>query len=112
MASLNTARLKTQLLNTGLQQKDNPLYQVILSLIGALESLETTVNSGGGGSATTNNINNTINQILGGAAFDVQDGQDSYVPGPAGPQGIQGMQGPPGREGDENESFYVIVTGP
>ncbi len=48
------SRLKSQLLTTGLQQKDNPLFQIINTLISALSSIEAQIpiiggSSGGGG---------------------------------------------------------------
>src|ERR1035437_3926972 len=64
--SFDPSRLYVSLLNTGLQQKDNPLYQVIHDLIGAV--------------AVVNKQTNTI--ILGG--------------GSAGPAGKDGLPGPPG----------------
>lgn len=53
---LNTARLYTQLLNTGLQQKDPALYQVIYSLIQSLINIQIPTSgggSGGGGGSVT-----------------------------------------------------------
>lgn len=51
------SRLKSQLLNTGLQVKDNPLFQVIDQLIRTLEGMNKQVNSVviGGSSAVINN---------------------------------------------------------
>ncbi len=50
---LKIDRLKSQLLDTGLSQKDNPLYQVINQLIELLRGLEKNVfgTSGAGGSS-------------------------------------------------------------
>lgn len=63
------ARLKHQLLNTGLQNKDNPLYQVIYLLIDALSKLNAQVN-GIASSTTTGPTTTIIQQILGGVAFE------------------------------------------
>jgi len=57
------SRLFAQLLNTGLQQKDNPLYQVIYNLIKSTSELTNAVSSG------------------------------STTIGPVGPQGVQGIPG-------------------
>ena len=43
--AIDPTRLYTTLLNTGLQQKDNPLYQVIHQLIEFLVALNIQVNS-------------------------------------------------------------------
>jgi len=55
----NLDRLKSQLLISGLQIKDNPLYQVINQLIDATRDLQSTVSgiSGGGGGGATTIIN-------------------------------------------------------
>lgn len=103
---LNTARLYNQLLNTGLANKDNPLYQVIYSLIGALVALEKT--AGGGGSPGDFNqitINRTVIELLGGPAFDGIDGMDGF-PGIQGPQGIQG---PAGSGGSGSGSVLQLI---
>ena len=73
MAS-DPSRLYQLLLNTGLQQKDNPLHQVIHDLIGHVIS-----------------VNKSINTIISGG------GSGS---GTVGPQGIQGIQGLPGLDGE------------
>lgn len=110
MAGLNTSRLKTQLLNTGLQQKDNPLYQVIFSLIGALESLEgSSSGSGGGGGGGSSNIVNEIQNILGGPAFDGNDGLDGIsIKGDTGATGATGALGIPGLDGLDGEDGIAV----
>lgn len=40
MPPIDLSRLKSQLLTSGLQQKDNPLYQVINQLIGLVEKFQ------------------------------------------------------------------------
>lgn len=112
MAGLNTSRLFSQLLNTGLQTKDNPLYQVIYSLIGAVTGLEKDISassSSSGGSTTI--INNNIQQIIGdlGSSSD-NESNTIIIPGPEGTQGIQGIQGPPGIDADDSEQFYFVIN--
>lgn len=69
------SRLFTQLQNTGLAIKDNPLYQLLYLMIQQLIKLTIGSNAanipGGGGSSST-----TIIQQFGSPAFDGQDGQD------------------------------------
>lgn len=91
--------LKNQLLKSGLQQKDQPLFQVINLLIGELGNLSNTVSgsgsSGGGGSVT--NVTQ-ITQILSQGDGDSGGGDSSPIPGAQGiqgPAGITGAQGPP-----------------
>jgi hypothetical protein len=71
------------LLNSGLQSKDNALYQVIHELINGLSSVSSSSSSNSGGSS-------------GG------------IPGPQGLQGIQGLQGAPGMD-SENYSDSIII---
>jgi hypothetical protein len=60
------SRLLTQLQNTGLQNKDNPLFQLLRSLIGSVSQLTTAAASASGssGSGTTIVHNETINNIV------------------------------------------------
>lgn len=54
--AFDPSRLYAQLLNTGLQTKDNALYQVIYQLIGAVAELRAGTTAGtstGGGSSST-----------------------------------------------------------
>lgn len=118
-------RLKSQLLTTGLQQKDFPLYQVIDQLIAALRQTINVVDdalpsSGGGGSAfgqsfaTIANEKATLpssrrlvagpgisfndnfnNLIISGAPIPGSDG----IEGDEGPMGVPGIQGPVGPAG-------------
>lgn len=103
-------RLKSQLMTSGLQQKDQPLFQVISSLIDALRQLEGQLTG-----QITEIIDNSITNIpsnsgLGSVGMDGIDGQDGEdglsITGPQGVQGIQGIQGiqgtpggPPGIQG-------------
>lgn len=90
-------RLYAHLLNTGLQNKDNPLYQVIHELIRQLSQLNITVTSGKiSGSGTTT----VIQSSMGPPGIDGSDGIDGDIGPPGiniiGPQGITGAQGPIG----------------
>jgi hypothetical protein len=74
------------LLNTGLQNKDNPLYQVVYELIGQVVKLTAdSTASGGSGSGTTTINQTTILQMLEG------DGESGG--GDMGPPGIPGIDG-------------------
>jgi len=64
---IDPSRLYSALLNTGLQTKNNPLYQVIYNLIGLVINQQ--------------QINNTFISSGGGTV------------GPQGPQGIPGIPG-------------------
>lgn len=94
MAIPSLDRLQATLLISGLQQKDQPLYQVISQLISALQQVANTVISGGssgGGSSVTNNIFNTIQQI--DIAGSSSDGEEPMViPGPPGTNGTGGEE--------------------
>jgi hypothetical protein len=92
--AFDPSRLKSQLLNTGLQVKDNPLFQVINLLIDATSkiSVDTSGGSSGGGGGggggsviVENNITELANSRI-GFAFTVQNNKDqifknkSYFP--------------------------------
>lgn len=104
----NAARLKAILLNTQLQQKDNPLYQFLNSLIDAVNTIQAGTSGGGGGGGTTI-INDNTYQFLN--PNDSGNGGDSdsgrLIPGP---QGISGIDGKsiPGRDGSDGEDGYSI----
>lgn len=105
---IDPTRLYSALLNTGLQSKDNALYQVIHDLIGNLASISNQTNtiiSGGGGSSSSI-VNNTIIQ-----STPEEDGQDGLlvIPGPQGIQGTQGIQGIPGMDGDDGEDSIFLL---
>jgi hypothetical protein len=71
------SRLYTALLNTGLQQKDNPLYQVIHDLIGQLVNVNKVTNIiGGGGSSSVINQTTIIQQLL-DSSSENENGNDS-----------------------------------
>lgn len=100
----NPDRLQVQLLNTGLQNKDNPLYQLLFLMIGALNQLQAQINAITGGDVT-NIINNTtvIQQMLGSPlGDDSSSGEDGFP-------GVQGIPGIPGENGPLMP--YFIATG-
>lgn len=133
--AMDPARLYTQLLNTGLQNKDNPLYQLIYQLIGALVKLnsDSKAFSSSGGSTSINetilqglfgepgidgqssfipgpqgNRGNDGNTIIG---LDGADGLDALIiPGPMGPLGPVGIMGPSGIDGIDGDT--IIIPGP
>ncbi len=95
---VDPSRLYSTLLNSGLQQKDPPLYQVIYQLIGLTVKIANTPASSSGGSTTI--IENDITNILGGSIIDGNDGQDGIgVPGIKGDTGATGAAGSPGNPG-------------
>jgi hypothetical protein len=74
--AINPSRLYTTLLNTHLQSKDNPLYQVLHDLIDNLIAVNAQVNSGR--TNGTNGINgiNGLNSIPGPQGLNGEDGLD------------------------------------
>jgi hypothetical protein len=90
--AIDPSRLYTALLNTGLQRKDNPLYQVIHDLIANLITLNLQTNSSSSGSVGP--------------------------PGPTGPQGPQGLQGLQGspilswQDDGDNDSILSVLPKP
>jgi hypothetical protein len=92
------SRLKSQLLTSGLQQKDQPLFQVINQLIGALSDTAQVAASGGSGGGTIGPPGPAGKDgpfIIGS---DGQDGHDG-INGQPGPQGFRGATGPQGSPG-------------
>src|ERR1035437_1379231 len=106
--SFDPSRLYVSLLNTGLQQKDNPLYQVIHDLIGAVAVVNKQTNTiiSGGGSAGPAGKDGLPGPP--GLSLDISDNNDSIlIPGLQGFPGIQGLQGFPGLDGDSYESDFI-----
>lgn len=111
------SRLKSQLITSGLQQRDNPLFQVINQLIGTLESIEAEVgiiSPSGGGSVT--NLTQ-IEQFI--TLGDASGGDDGLViPGPTGPAGSNGSVGRDGQpaifwgQDGEDGDIYPPIVGP
>lgn len=96
MAGLD--RLVNQLNNTGLQQKDTPLYQVIVQLIRRIKDLEILVSNTSGD--TTVNIQQIIQQLMVG-----ESGSDGDI----GPPGIRGVDGAIGATGATGPPFPALI---
>lgn len=107
MATIDPNRLFTQLLNTGLQTKDNPTYQVIYYLIDAIRELNkqlATANLGSG--------SGTGGLIVSGMGPPGSIGEDG-LDGDAGPPGLSvpGSQGATGSVGPPGQGVYFIEDG-
>jgi hypothetical protein len=123
-------RLKSQLLTTGLQQKDFPLYQVIDQLIQAvrdvIDTTDTALGTGTGGSGTSFNQSFATvegekpslpnsRQLVAGTGIQFNDTftnlviSGSAIPGSDGGEGEEGMMGPPGVQGPQGA---IGPTGP
>lgn len=102
-------RLYSALLNTGLQIKDNALYQVIYQLIGAFKELAKLVANINISSGSGNNSSGNGSNIPGPPGLDGSDGID----GDAGPPGqsIQGQQGITGSVGPAGQGVYFVEDG-
>lgn len=114
--SISLDRLKNQLLTSGLQQRDPPLYQVVNQLIDVTKKLQSEI---------TNNIatiNNTINNITNNIVIDSHskmglliDNTDNYdqtgfqnlIPGPRGFNGTNGINGLPGLDGENGLDSFI-----
>lgn len=114
--SYDPAKLYPQLLNTGLQIKDNPLYQVIYNLIQVVNQLNKSVNSITSGS-TVINTNTINNNILNQLTFEGGSSEDGIsIPGPQGIAGSSGINGHDGFsvEGEQGPEpdFLIALPGP
>lgn len=87
---INISRLLQQLNNTGLQNKDTPLYQLLKELIRTLNSVNVTASE-----AISNSNTESITQIIQGSpGLDGLDGQDGIsIPGLKGDTGSTGATG-------------------
>lgn len=101
-------RLYVALLNTGLQSKDPPLYQVIYQLIGALNLIANSVTSGSSSSTTNAIIQNALQQFI-ASSLDGADGLDG-IPGSPGVRGLTGAQGNPGIPGEDGADGYSFAN--
>jgi hypothetical protein len=90
-SKVNPDRLYQILQNTGLQNKDYPLYQLLFYLIGIINDI-TNNSSGGGGGGGGSSTTVLINTILGLIGDTGQDGDQGF-PGPAGLPGADGANG-------------------
>jgi hypothetical protein len=84
------SRLLTQLQNTGLQNKDFQLFQLLSQMIRVLGSLSSGSGSGSGGGGGGGTINN-ITQIIGLMGEEGPSGEDG--PPGTGKDGIDGANG-------------------
>lgn len=106
-------RLQSQLLTSGLQERNNALFQVISQLIGFLRQninateAQISVISGGGSSPSSTVISNGFPMPLDG--IDGEDG--ATIPGPQGPRGFIGPMGPPGFDGESCECDSLPFVG-
>lgn len=91
------ARLYSQLQITGLAVKDNPLWQLLFQMIGAMNKIRSELNagaaSGGGGSSSV--VNNTIFNAFMSDVLGSNIGQDGEI----GPPGLKGIDGEDGLNG-------------
>ncbi len=96
---IDLSRLQSNLLNTGLQNKDNPLFQVLTQLIKALQSINKDLASITTNTSNTQVITN-IFQTIGSISESDSSGDDGLViPGPRGLDGISNVPGPTGPMG-------------
>jgi hypothetical protein len=111
--TIDPARLYAILMNTGLQNKDQPLYQMIHDLIATLVSVNkqvTTLLTSISPSSTPSSSNGSkITQFL--SPLD-GDGSDDFfggmiIPGNVGAIGLQGLQGIQGEDGINGEDSYI-----
>lgn len=95
---IEITRLLQQLNNTGLQNKDTPLYQLLRELIRSLNTVSITAS----GAVDSANSSSIITQIIQNSlSLDGLDGQDGMLglPGAKGDIGATGSQGLPGLAG-------------
>lgn len=114
---VDLSRLHSNLLLTGLQQKDNALFQVIDALIQNsrfLESLLGGLSGGGGGSSTTNITEITNHYMLASHRFSDRNNKRGRM----GPPGIDGTNGTgeegywaPLTDGDPDETDLIFADG-
>lgn len=102
-------RLKSQLLTSGLQERNNALFQVINQLIDYLrqgiDSVQSQINAAGSGSGGGGGGGSTIT-IVNGSIIprDGEDGSDGFsIVGPPGPPGPIGPMGFPGIDGNSDD---------
>jgi hypothetical protein len=93
---IDISRLQVQLQRTRLQNKDNPLYQLLHELINSLNEVNNSVNTISGTSSTGTVVNNTtqvVQQIISGSEYD--GGFNNGIIAIPGPKGEQGSSGSP-----------------
>lgn len=112
--AFDPSRLYAQLLNTGLQNSNNPHYQLLNTMIGLLTALSSaTPTAGTSGGSSTVIVNNTIQQILG--AMDLSGLEASneglMIPGKDGISGKDGLPGIPGFDGIDSDFDSIRPPG-
>jgi hypothetical protein len=114
-------KLKSTLLKSGIQQENQPLYQVINQLLDAVIAFAegdidiSAISGGGGGGGATTTITGGIPGIDGEAGADGEIGPPGQrgIDGAAGTTGAQGPIGPPGLQGEEGpEGDFFPIPGP
>lgn len=118
--TLHLDRLKSQLLTSGLQIKDNPLFQVINQLIDAAKQLEANLNAATGSGSTIINQTTIIQQgPIGIDGIDGEPGEQAIITGrdgatgsigATGPAGVSGINGAPGLDGEDG--LDSLIPGP
>lgn len=105
---IDPARLYSALLNTGLQSRDNALYQVIHDLIANLVLVSKQTSTVISGGSSTSIVNNNTTQFMDSGSNFGEPGEDG-IPGVSGKQGIQGPQGIPGMDGVDGEDSIFLL---
>lgn len=96
MANEKLDRLLTKLNNSGLQQQNIALYEVIAALIRTLRELNNEVTEVSSTSGVVENITKVTNIITSGSGKSSRGGSTFLgIPGPKGVPGATGAQGPP-----------------
>jgi hypothetical protein len=99
-------RLKSQLLTSGLQERNHALYQVINQLIDCVRQgfseQAGLISSGGGGSSVTNIENNYLS-VETGEGYE----EPLIIPGPQGITGQDGLRGPAGFDGEDGLDNFM-----
>lgn len=104
------SRLKSQLLISGLQQKDSALFQVINQLIGLIDGISSLSDSSSGGGSSGVVINNTTT-FISSDGIDLDSNEELTIPGPMGLSGKDGLVGIPGIDGiDGEDSFIQLIS--
>jgi hypothetical protein len=112
-------RLKSQLLTSGLSEKNQPLFQVINQLIDYLRStIDLAATAAAASSGGSSSVTNIIQQIM----LDGDGGggdEATPIPGAVGPSGVPGAAGVPGAPGPilflnepEDADWFPPIQGP
>jgi hypothetical protein len=103
---VDLAKLKSTLATSGISQKNQPLHQILWTLIdfcqknfqsqaADIATSSSGGGSGGGGSSTLVGGNHPLE------LYEEQFDSSFPMPGPMGPRGFTGLAGPPGLDGDD-----------